>query len=191
MTKVLVGLGNPQEQYQGTHHNAGEFLLAKIARAWSVKAFKKLKEADWAQARVSQTKVFFIFPKEFMNNSGQSLKKALSQLKLKVKSPDLLVIHDDLDIEIGRVKLSFAKSSAGHKGVESIIKNLKTDKFWRLRIGIGPKKKPGHKKMVSFLLERLTPAEEKLISKNFKKIKIGLRAWLENPQKAMSLINHY
>ena len=130
-----------------------------------------------------------IFPKEHMNNSGPALKKALAQLKIKTKPQNVLVMHDDLDIDFGRIKLSFAKSSAGHKGVESIITNLKSDKFWRLRLGIKPKKKPEHKKIVGFLLKKFAPAEEKTLNKNFKKIKLGLEMWLEDSDSAVALIN--
>lgn len=193
--KIIVGLGNPGEKYQKTRHNAGQFYLAKLAKTWGAKDFTDIKSADHAEVKVGQEKVLLIFPKEFMNNSGPALKKSLTKLKIKSKPQDILVIHDDLDIDFGRVKLSFAKSSAGHKGVESIIRALKTDKFWRLRIGIAPKKKPlprgkagDHKKIVEFLLKKFTPAEEKILAKNFKKISAGLETWLSNPDQAISII---
>ena len=184
--KIIVGLGNPGPEYQKTRHNTGEFYLSQLIKTWPLLS-------------VSQTnrKVKFILPKEFMNNSGAGLKKELAKLKLKIKPQDILVIHDDLDIEFGRIKLSFGKSSAGHKGVESIIKLLKTNKFWRLRVGIAPQKKPlsraksreDHKKMVDFILKKFTPSEEKILNKNFKKISEGLETWLVHPDKAMLLIN--
>ncbi|MEK7500780.1 MAG: aminoacyl-tRNA hydrolase [Patescibacteria group bacterium] len=186
--KVIIGLGNPGNDYTKTRHNAGEFYLAKLARVWGAGDFKDIKSADYAEVKVGKEKVLLIFPKEFMNNSGPALKKALAKLKIKTKPQDILVMHDDLDIDFGRVKLSFAKSSAGHKGVESVIKNLKSDKFWRLRIGIAPKKKPEHKKIVDFLLKKFTPAEEKMLNKNFKKISAGLETWLSRPEKAVSII---
>ncbi len=188
-TKIIIGLGNPEDEHKKTRHNAGEFYLAKLRNIWSEKDFTAGKNADWLETKVDKTKVYLIFPREFMNNSGKSLKKTLATLKLKPKPEDILIIHDDLDIEFGRVKLSFAKSSAGHKGVESIIKNIKSDKFWRLRIGIAPKKKPDHKKMVDFLLKRFKPEEEKTLNKNFKEIVTGLTTWLTQTEKAVSQIN--
>ena len=170
--KIIVGLGNPGKEYEKTRHNTGEFYLSKLSKLG-----------------LDNKKVKLIWPNEFMNNSGAGLKKELAKLKLKIKPQDILVIHDDLDIEFGKIKLSFGKSSAGHKGVESIIKILKTNKFWRLRIGIGVKKKPGGKKLVDFILKKFTPAEEKILNKNFKKISQGLETWLTHPDKAMSLIN--
>ncbi len=186
--KVIVGLGNPGEKYAKTRHNAGEFYLAKLNKTWGGGDFKDIKSADYTETKIGKEKAVLIFPKEFMNNSGPALKKALAKLKIKPKPQDILVIHDDLDIDFGRIKLSFAKSSAGHKGVGSIIKNLKSDKFWRLRIGIAPKKKPEHKKIVDFLLKKFTPAEEKILNKNFKKISAGLEIWLSHPDQAISII---
>lgn len=191
--KIIVGLGNPGEKHLKTRHNAGQFYLSKLRNAWSEKDFTEGKSALWLQtnppAGGGKEKVYLIFPAEMMNNSGASLKKTLTQLKLKPKPADILVIHDDLDIEFGRIKLSFARSSAGHNGVASVIKNLKTDKFWRLRIGIGLKKKPDGKKLIDFILKRFTPLEEKTLNKNFKKILPSLEVWLTNPERAMSEIN--
>jgi PTH1 family peptidyl-tRNA hydrolase len=209
--KIIVGLGNPEEKQLKTRHNVGEFYLSKLRNSWSEKDFTEGKNSLWLETTVdvgkprrkvgvptslsknkisaSGEKVYLIFPKEYMNNSGESLKKTLSTLKLKPKQDDILVMHDDLDIEFGRTKLSFARSSAGHNGVNSIIKNLKTDKFWRLRIGIGLKKKPDGKKMIDFLLKKFKPEEEKTLNKNFGNILKNIETWLVNPSKAMSEIN--
>ena len=195
--KIVVGLGNHGDKYLKTRHNAGQFYLAKLRDAWSDKDFTESKNALWLETKIEKEKVYLIFPAELMNNSGESLKKALAGLKLKPKPEDILVLHDDLDIELGRIKMSFARSSAGHNGVASIIKNLKSDKFWRLRIGIAPKKKPlprvksrgDHKKMIDFLLKKFKPEEEKTLNKNFKKILTGLETWLVNPNRAISEIN--
>lgn len=187
--KVVVGLGNPGDKYTKTRHNAGQFYLSKLRDGWSEKDFSEGKNGLWLQTKVSNEKVFLIFPSDMMNNSGTSLKKTLAQLKIKPKPSDILVMHDDLDIEMGRIKLSFARTSAGHNGVESVIKNLKTDKFWRLRIGIGLKKKPDGKKLIDFILKKFKPEEEKTLNKNFKKILPSLKTWLVNPSKAISEIN--
>lgn len=187
--KIIVGLGNPGDKCQKTRHNAGEFYLAKLRNTWSDHDFTESKNALWLQTKVGGHKVLLIFPTGFMNNSGGSLKKALTQLKIKPKPADILVIHDDLDIELGRMKMSFGRSSAGHNGVESVIKNLKTNKFWRLRIGIGLKKKPDGKKLIDFILKKFSPAEERTLNKNFKKISAGLETWLVQPARAMSEIN--
>lgn len=187
--KVIVGLGNPGDKYQKTRHNTGEFYLAKLRNSWSEKDFTEGKNALWLETQIDKNKVYLIFPAEMMNNSGPALKKTLSRLKLKPRPADILVLHDDLDIELGRLKMSYARSSAGHRGVESVIKNLKTNKFWRLRVGIAPKKKPDGKKLIDFILKRFTPAEERVLNKNFKAVLSGLETWLTQPEKAVGLIN--
>jgi len=187
--KIIIGLGNPGERYQKTRHNAGEFYLSKFIKLSRLNLDSHLKSADYVWSKIGKEKVILVFPKEFMNNSGPSAKKLLADLKIKFKPQDILVLHDDLDIAFGKIKLSFAKSSAGHKGVESIIKTIKNDKFWRLRIGIASKKKPEHKKIVDFLLKKFTPAEEQILNTNFKKIAEGTEEWLTNTEKASVIIN--
>ncbi|MBI2052288.1 MAG: aminoacyl-tRNA hydrolase [Candidatus Sungbacteria bacterium] len=189
--KVIVGLGNPGDKYQKTRHNTGEFYLTKLRNAWSEKDFTESKTALWLETKISGVKTYLIFPTEMMNNSGNSLKKTLTKLKINPKPADILVVHDDLDIGLGRMKMSFGRSSAGHNGVESVIKMLKTNKFWRLRVGIGLKKKPDGKKLIDFILKKFSPAEERVLNKNFKKISASLATWLTQPEKAMSEINSF
>src|SRR3989344_5947031 len=112
--KLIIGLGNPGKEYVKTYHNAG-FLFVNF-----------IKEID-INIKALKTDTY-------INQSGQFVKKALKALKYKPE--ELLIAHDDSDIELGKYKISFGRSSAGHKGVESIIKELKTKNFWRLRIGI-------------------------------------------------------
>lgn len=171
--KLIVGLGNPGKEYASTRHNAGKMVLD---------AAEKSPYGRSAAGR----RVRFIFPGGLMNNSGPALKKSLGK---SIKPADILVIHDDLDIELGRAKFSFGRSSGGHKGVESIIKALKTDKFWRLRIGVQPKRKPDSRKIKDFLLSNFTPTERKLIIKEIKRLVAVVELWIENPDKAMSITN--
>jgi PTH1 family peptidyl-tRNA hydrolase len=188
--RVIVGLGNPGPEYEGTRHNSGVFFLRAAAAQIGAKELTSLKGVAEVFVHGSGKKrAYFIFPGTFMNNSGAALKKALEKLKVKVRPEEVLVLHDDLDIELGRVKMSFGRSSAGHKGVESVRKMLKTDKFWRLRIGIAPKRKPDHKKMMHFIVGKFSPAEKKSVLKNKKKILEAVELWRENPHKAMSILN--
>ncbi len=190
--KIIVGLGNPGKEYKGTRHNAGKFFLEKVAKKWEV----ELAEVGSGKHQVAlagkygkgKSAAWLIFPSKFMNESGPALKKAFKELRLKPKKEDILVIHDELDIEVGKIKMTFAKSSAGHKGVDSVIKALKSEKFWRLRVGVQPKHS-SRKTAKDFLLSSFTPAEKKLLEKNTKKILKGLEEWLKNQQKGMGVIN--
>lgn len=190
--KIIVGLGNPGKEYEGTRHSVGMFYLNKIAKAWGKKLENRGALAEIASYGSGKKKTWLIFPAEFMNNSGHTLKKIFNELKLKPKPEDILVIHDDLDIAIGRIKLIPSKSGKQHNGVISVEKALKTKKFWRLRVGIGLKSASRRKTKKSpkdFLLSKFSPIEQKLITKNSKKIQEGIDLWLENPAKAMNLIN--
>lgn len=143
--KIIVGLGNPGQQYKNTRHNIGFMIVDALAdkRGLSWENHKKFK-ADLAKG----SDLILIKPQNFMNNSGQTVAAVLSYYKLlpiklgvfKAANADLseilTVIHDDLDIELGKFKVSVDSRSAGHKGVESIINHLKTKNFKRIRIGI-------------------------------------------------------
>jgi len=115
MLKLIVGLGNPGKQYEKTRHNIG-FIFADLLQK-KYPDFKYLK------------------PQDFMNNSGVSVSKEVNYFKIKPE--EMLVIQDDLDIPTGEYRIQFDRGSAGHNGIKSIAEHLKTQAFWRLRIGIG------------------------------------------------------
>jgi len=132
--KLIVGLGNPGKEYDGTRHNIGFRIVDYINKEYGGDFIldKKLS-AEVSEIKIDSAKVLLAKPQIFVNKSGEAINKLFKSLKSKVK--DLVVIHDDLDIPFGKVKLSFSRSSAGHKGVESVIRALKSDKFYRIRIG--------------------------------------------------------
>ena len=157
--KLIVGLGNPGNQYEKTRHNIGFSLVDEAARAWGVSLEQKKFSALFGEARVgrgqvSDQKVGLMKPQTFMNRSGDSVAEAAQFFKLR--GEEILVAHDDLDLELGRVKLDFGRGSAGHRGVESIIGCLGKD-FYRLRLGIG---RPERKEEVeSFVLTHFLAGE--------------------------------
>ena len=183
--KLIVGLGNPGKEYEATRHNVGFAMIDFLVPA---DEWEESTKANALYARSKDLKnTELLKPLTFMNKSGDAV--GYAKRKHKIKPENVLVIHDDLDIEVGRIKMTFAKSSAGHKGVESIVKALKTEKFWRLRIGIAPKRKPDHKRIKDWILSPFTPAEKKFVLKNKKKILEGISLWLEHPEKGMQLVN--
>lgn len=141
--KLIVGLGNPGKEYEKTRHNIG-FMAVEDLRL-KIEGFSNWKlssplEAEICRGHIASCceDVILAKPQTFMNASGQSVKKLITNYKLLIT--DLLVIHDDLDLPLGTLRLTFGSGSAGHNGVQSIIDALGTKDFWRLRIGIGPKK---------------------------------------------------
>jgi PTH1 family peptidyl-tRNA hydrolase len=151
-----VGLGNPGKDYEKTYHNAGFLALQYLARG----AEKKWKKgaANWEYLKTGEK--ILVRPLTFMNNSGQAVKSALAYFKAPPE--DLLVVHDDSDLPLGKFKLAFGRGSAGHKGVESIQKALQTKDLWRLRLGIRPATAK-RAKAADFVLKKVSPAGLKAI----------------------------
>ena len=139
--KLVVGLGNPGKIYKNTRHNIGFILIDKIAQKLEVNfKFNKSLQAEIAECNIKENggKVKFAKPQTFMNDSGKTIKKIKDYFKIKTQ--DIWVIHDDVDLELGKVRISYNSTSAGHKGVQSMIENISQD-FYRIRIGIGSSKK--------------------------------------------------
>ncbi len=133
--KIVIGLGNPDKEYADTRHNVGFMMLDYIANKHDGDEFKldRKLNALSTKAKIEKMPVILLKPLTFVNKTGEVAVKA--KTAFKVKPEDIILIHDDLDIEFGNTKLSFEKNSGGHRGVESVMKSLKTKKFWRLRIG--------------------------------------------------------
>lgn len=130
--KLVVGLGNPGEKYSKNRHNAGFIIVDELASKNSLLWENSTK----FNAEICVSKDFILVkPQTFMNKSGEAVSKILSFYKIDNK--DLLVIHDDVDLQFGEIKKQFGASSAGHKGVESIIDHIGSQNFWRVRAGIG------------------------------------------------------
>lgn len=200
---LLIGLGNPGASYEGTRHNIGREILLAFAKKHGFNGFsedKKMK-ALVAVGKIGKESYALLLPETFMNKSGEAAKKA--KLAWKAKPERIFVIHDDADIEISRTKLSFNRDSAGHKGVESVMRGLGTKAFWRFRIGVGGKQpatplkkrkdKKGKIKHVAaetIVLKKFSPAEESGIKKARAKT-LGALAELstDSPEKVMNFYN--
>jgi PTH1 family peptidyl-tRNA hydrolase len=175
--KLIVGLGNPGEEYEKTRHNTGRILVGLI------------------EPKLEKLKLKFLMPDNFMNNSG----KAVAQLvKSKKDLKDLVVIYDDIDLPIGKMKISFNRSSGGHNGLGSIIKALKSEEFLRIRIGIAPttpsgklKKPHGEKEVIKFILGEYKKSELETLKKLSKKVAEAVEViFTESKDKAMSIYNN-
>ena len=174
--KLVVGLGNPGKEYENTRHNAGRILVEVI------------------QKKLDCKKIKFITPDTFMNNSGKAVAPLI---KTKKDLKDLVVIYDDIDLPLGKIKISFNRSSGGHNGLESIIKKLKSQEFVRIRVGISPatpkgvvKKPKGEKAVLNFLLGEFKKSELETLKKLSKKVTEAVEIiFTESKEKAMSLYN--
>lgn len=189
--KLIAGLGNPGKKYQNTPHNAGFITLDLFLKQDKLAAFeiKKKYNAEISVNKSGKDKFFLAKPLTFMNNSGQPINKILKYYKIKKK--DLLIIHDDIDLPFGKIKISFDRSSGGHNGIESAIKELKSKKFYRLRIGVKPNFPLTKEKTADYLLSSLPKKHQQefkaTLDKAFKIINDFIQG--EKPEKIMSLYN--
>lgn len=175
MQYFIVGLGNPGEEYANTRHNAGRMVVEAFRKKndfpeWSLdKSLKALvSKGSWGK-----DKIILVEPDNFMNVSGKSLAPLVKNAKDAERT---IVVYDDLDLPLGGIKISFNRSSGGHKGVESVIKALKTREFARLRIGVCPttpsgklKKPKGEEALLDFIVGPFKKAELDEVKKVAKK----------------------
>lgn len=137
--RLIVGLGNPEEKYLHTRHNFGFMILEKVAQKRGVVfRLEPHYKSKFAELGDLENRIKLVKPQTFMNNSGEAIK--LCKEYWKIDSEDIWVIHDDVDLEFGKIKITLGGSSAGHKGIQSIIDNI-GESFWRIRVGIGKDEK--------------------------------------------------
>jgi PTH1 family peptidyl-tRNA hydrolase len=172
--KIIVGLGNPEPKYQNTRHNIGFLILDWLNPKIDWKFNKKFNALTY-----SKGSNLFVKPQTFMNESGISVSKILNYYNLLPKklgiftkkdkdlTNTLIIIHDDLDINKGKIKFSNNSSSGGHRGVNSIIKNLKTQNFVRIRIGIKPENEEKKIPVINFVLQKMAEKEINLTKETF------------------------
>jgi peptidyl-tRNA hydrolase, PTH1 family len=196
MPYIIAGLGNPGEEYENTRHNTGRIVLDYLRKEFGGDDFEfnKKLNARVSEGKVGKEKVTFIAPETFMNRSGSALGGLIKSPKAAEK---LIVIYDDFNLPLGRVKLTFNRSSGGHNGLESVIKAVKTEAFLRIRIGLAPanakgeaKVPHGDEKVEKFILGKFKDDEFKEVKKMAKRaveaVEIAIR---ESREKAMSVVN--
>jgi len=190
----VIGLGNPGEKYETTRHNSGRIILESIGKGFDFDMDKKLN-ALVAKDEIDGEKVTFVLPETFMNKSGKSVAPLI---KSKKDLDKLVVIYDDIDLPIGKIKLTYNRGDGGHNGLASIIRALKSKAFLRIRVGVSPatpsgkiKKPKGDKAILNHLLGNFKPKELEKIKKLSKKISETLSDFSEfGREKAMSLFNN-
>jgi peptidyl-tRNA hydrolase, PTH1 family len=190
--KIIIGLGNPDEQYEKTRHNIGRDIVSQFAKKNKFPEFEFDKKSNSliSEGKLGKQKVFLVLPNTYMNKSGDGVSKFV---KSKKQALETLVIYDDLDLGIGTLKISFNKGSGGHKGLESVIKKIKTKEFPRIRVGIssvtssGKVKKPsGEDAVIKHVLGKFKPSEETEIKKVMKKAAEGIEIFIEKDHSVAS-----
>lgn len=173
---LIVGLGNPEPQYSNTRHNMGFDVVNELSKECNIKVSKSKFDAFYGIGEIKGKKVIIVKPQTFMNASGESIIKFKKFYKISNKN--IIVTYDDMDLSIGDIRLK-AKGSAGtHNGMKSVIKNLNTEEFTRVRVGIGvPKYKDD---IINYVLEQIPKRERVILDEAIKKAKDSILEVLEN-----------
>ena len=152
--KLIVGLGNPGKEYEKTRHNAGYRFIDQYAKSKDLEINKEKFGGFYVTFNQSNEKIILLKPAKFMNLSGEVIKDFIKYFKINIE--DILIIADDLDTEIGKIKLKYKGSSGGHNGLKNIEENLGTNEYKRLKIGISNNKDKNKKE---YVLEKINDEE--------------------------------
>jgi len=189
--KVIVGLGNPGREYAATRHNVGWWLIDHLADVWHFDGWKKDGESHVANGSVGGVKVRLVKPQTFMNLSGQALKNFVRR-PFWSPAEDLLIVVDEVQLPVGRIRIRPRGSAGGHNGLKSVEHALGTQEYGRLRIGVGPseERKGIYKDLADFVLSPFARDEREDILALMPQLTSTVETWLnEGVEKAMSLHN--
>ncbi len=169
--KVIVGLGNPGEEYKKTRHNAGFMSLD-----YTLKDREPISCSSKFEAKICEVhqpaKTLFVYPQTYMNNSGKAVRELMSFYKLEPK--DILVIHDEVDLPLGTIKFTESSGHAGHNGIRSLIEELGTQDFKRIRVGVESREDKDNLPTEAFVLQPFSEDELKQIPFDAIKARIEL-----------------
>ena len=183
--KIVVGLGNPGARYKDTRHNIGFQVLDELARRWRSENWKRRFEAEVSEHRAGGP-VLLVKPQTFMNLSGTAVREAAKFYK--VESKDIIVIHDDLDLPTGRLRIRERGGAGGHKGIDSMIGQLGTDEFVRVKFGIS--RPPAEWDTADYVLGRFSSEEQPTINQTISLAADAVEAILaEGAATAMNRFN--
>jgi len=185
--KIVVGLGNPGDEYIDTRHNTGFKVIDSLAEALVIEVRKRKFGARFGSGEFADKKLILLKPWQFMNHSGQAVATAVGFYKLN--AGDLLVVTDDMDLEPGRIRIRAKGSAGGHNGLADIIEKLGTNEFARCRIGIGHS---GEEDAVEHVLDKPTEAEKPLLAGAIERAREAVLCWIEyGTEKTMNEFNRF
>lgn len=187
ITHVIVGLGNPGEQYAFTRHNAGFLTVDYIAQKLGVKINRAKYDALFCEARLGGARVLLVKPQTYMNASGRAVRQIVDFYKIPLEN--LIVISDDTALAVGRMRVRKSGSDGGQRGLRDIIYQLNSDAFPRVRIGVGEKPNPNYD-MADWVLSKFTADEQKIIFEEFDRAMSGIEKIISGDvDGAMALCN--
>lgn len=158
---LIVGLGNPEEEYSNTRHNMGFDTINKLANEYNIKINKNKFKGLCGSGIIENEKVILLKPQTYMNLSGESIKEAMAFYK--IKSENIIVIYDDIDIEPGVIKIRKKGGPGGHNGMKSVISEIDTQNFPRIRIGIGKPENKGQ--LIEYVIGKMPQTDKDILEK--------------------------
>lgn len=188
MVKMIVGLGNPGSKYNDTKHNIGFMAVDRIVKDLDVNFTEdKNFKAEIGSDFINGEKIYFIKPTTFMNNSGIAVKALLTYYNISIK--DMIIIYDDLDMEVGKIRFRQKGSAGGHNGIKSIIAHLGTQEFDRIKVGIG--RPNGRMTVINYVLGKFDKNDEIMILNTLDKVDNAVNYYLQTNdfQKTMQKYN--
>ncbi|MFS6471004.1 aminoacyl-tRNA hydrolase [Streptococcus agalactiae] len=188
MVKMIVGLGNPGSKYNDTKHNIGFMAVDRIVKDLDVNFTEDQNfKAEIGSDFINGEKIYFIKPTTFMNNSGIAVKALLTYYNISIK--DMIIIYDDLDMEVGKIRFRQKGSAGGHNGIKSIIAHLGTQEFDRIKVGIG--RPNGRMTVINHVLGKFDKNDEIMILNTLDKVDNAVNYYLQTNdfQKTMQKYN--
>lgn len=174
--KLIVGLGNPGKEYEMTRHNLGFLVIDRLAQQTRITQKQRKFNALLLRGRIGDEQVILMKPLTYMNLSGGAVKKVSDYFRLSLQ--DLIVVHDDLDLDFGRFKIKKGGGDAGHKGIGSIIDQVADDAFLRVRIGIGRPEQGGE--VIDYVLDPLNKSERTLLPEVLDQASLLIQTLIKN-----------
>lgn len=182
--KAVIGLGNPGMKYDKSKHNIGFMLVDKVVKDLNL-TYRTNFRGKFSEGKMAEEKILFLKPYTYMNLSGYAVAELVGYYKLSPQ--DILVVHDDMDLPLGRLRLRSKGSSGGHNGLKSIIAELGTQDFWRLKIGVG---RPKEGDVVNHVLSAFNKEEANILQEAIDRGHKATLLWLEdNKDEAMNIYN--
>jgi PTH1 family peptidyl-tRNA hydrolase len=177
MMKLIVGLGNPGKEYEATRHNIGFIVIDELSERWNIPLNQQKFKGVYGTGIVNGEKVILLKPLTYMNLSGESIRPLMDYYKIDIE--DFVVLYDDLDLPVGKLRLRMKGSAGGHNGIKSTIAHLGTQEFNRIRIGIDRPK--NGMKVPDYVLGRFTVEEGPDMRHAVQKSADACEAWLRTP----------
>lgn len=162
---IIIGLGNPTKEYEGTRHNVGFDVIDAIADKYNISVNERKNRAFCGKGIIEGQKVILAKPQTYMNLSGESVRGLIDFYKVDVET-ELLIIFDDISLDVGQLRIRKKGSAGGHNGIKSIIQHLGTNVFQRIKVGVG--EKPKEYDLVDYVLGHFSKSEREVMEEGYK-----------------------